>query len=118
MSIGDSGNWIEIAYGTSSGVVWVIVQHPEMVGSGPQLFQTFTVHHSPVTKIMLLEKHLISGECWARKTPLGEEIAGVCRSSTLCFPSLCRQQPRPDLDGDSFPQDDFCPSRLDAVGFL
>ncbi|TFJ99014.1 SH3KBP1-binding protein 1 [Platysternon megacephalum] len=40
----DSGNWIEIAYGTSSGTVRVIVQHPETVGSGPQLFQTFTVH--------------------------------------------------------------------------
>ncbi|KAG7261418.1 hypothetical protein CRUP_006282 [Coryphaenoides rupestris] len=56
-----SGNWIEIAYGTSSGAVRVIVQHPETVGSGPQLFQTFTVHRSPVTKIMLSEKHLVSG---------------------------------------------------------
>ncbi|XP_055992870.1 SH3KBP1-binding protein 1 [Sorex fumeus] len=56
----DSGNWVEIAYGTSSGGVRVIVQHPETVGSGPQLFQTFTVHRSPVTKIMLSEKHLIS----------------------------------------------------------
>lgn len=59
-----SGNWIEIAYGTSSGAVRVIVQHPETVGSGPQLFQTFTVHRSPVTKIMLSEKHLVSGEGW------------------------------------------------------
>lgn len=58
---GDSGNWIEIAYGTSSGVVRVIVQHPETVGSGLKLFQTFSVHRSPVTKIMLSEKHLISG---------------------------------------------------------
>ncbi|RXM28055.1 BTB/POZ domain-containing protein KCTD3 [Acipenser ruthenus] len=57
---GVSGNWIEIAYGTSSGTVRVIVQHPETVGSGPQLFQTFTVHRSPVTKIMLSEKHLVS----------------------------------------------------------
>uniref|UniRef100_A0A8D3D031 BTB/POZ domain-containing protein KCTD3 n=1 Tax=Scophthalmus maximus TaxID=52904 RepID=A0A8D3D031_SCOMX len=56
----DSGNWIEIAYGTSSGTVRVIVQHPETVGSGPQLFQTFSVHRSPVTQIMLSEKHLIS----------------------------------------------------------
>ncbi|XP_068088981.1 BTB/POZ domain-containing protein KCTD3 [Hyperolius riggenbachi] len=55
-----SGNWLEIAYGTSSGAVRVIVQHPETVGSGPQLFQTFTVHRSPVTKIMLSEKHLVS----------------------------------------------------------
>ncbi|OCT79417.1 hypothetical protein XELAEV_180262275mg, partial [Xenopus laevis] len=37
-----------------------IVQHPETVGSGPQLFQTFTVHRSSVTKIMLSEKHLVS----------------------------------------------------------
>ncbi|XP_060549726.1 SH3KBP1-binding protein 1 isoform X5 [Pantherophis guttatus] len=55
-----NGNWIEIAYGTSSGMVRVIVQHPETVGSGPQLFQTFAVHRSPVTKVMLSEKHLIS----------------------------------------------------------
>lgn len=40
----------------------MIVQHPETVGSGPQLFQTFTVHRSPVTKIMLSEKHLVSGK--------------------------------------------------------
>ncbi|XP_067874906.1 SH3KBP1-binding protein 1 [Heterodontus francisci] len=56
----DSGNWIEIAYGTSSGMVRVIVQHPETVGSGPQLFQTFSVHRSPITKITLSEKNLIS----------------------------------------------------------
>lgn len=58
------GNWIEIAYGTESGVVRIIVQHPETVyaaGHGPQLFQTFTVHRSPVIKVMLSEKHLISG---------------------------------------------------------
>ena len=58
------GNWIEIAYGTESGVVRIIVQHPETVyaaGHGPQLFQTFSVHRSPVIKVMLSEKHLISG---------------------------------------------------------
>lgn len=49
--VGVSGNWIEIAYGTSSGTVRVIVQHPETVGHGPQLFQTFTVHQSSVTKV-------------------------------------------------------------------
>lgn len=54
------GNWIEIAYGTSSGTVRVIVQHPETVGHGPQLFQTFTVHRSPVMKVVLSEKYLIS----------------------------------------------------------
>jgi hypothetical protein len=50
------GNWIEIAYGTSAGTVRVIVQHPETVGHGPQLFQTFTVHQSPVTKVMQPKK--------------------------------------------------------------
>lgn len=54
------GNWIEIAYGTSSGMVRVIVQHPETVGHGPQLFQTFTVHRSPVTRVTLSEKYLVS----------------------------------------------------------
>ena len=65
LTVGISGgNWIEIAYGTESGVVRIIVQHPETVyaaGHGPQLFQTFTVHRSPVVKVMLSEKHLISG---------------------------------------------------------
>jgi hypothetical protein len=54
------GNWIEIAYGTSSGTVRVIVQHPETVGHGPQLFQTYTVHTSPVTRVALTTSHLIS----------------------------------------------------------
>ncbi len=30
------------------------------VGHGPQLFQTFTVHRSPVTKVKLSEKYLVS----------------------------------------------------------
>eukprot|EP00095_Tigriopus_kingsejongensis_P002161 snap_masked-scaffold248_size238799-processed-gene-1.13 protein:Tk02161 transcript:snap_masked-scaffold248_size238799-processed-gene-1.13-mRNA-1 annotation:"btb poz domain-containing protein kctd3" len=55
-----SGNWIEIAYGTSSGIVRVIVQHPETVGHGPQLFQTFSVHRSPVMRVKLSEKFLVS----------------------------------------------------------
>ncbi|CAK9813428.1 BTB/POZ domain-containing protein KCTD3 [Anthophora quadrimaculata] len=54
------GNWIEIAYGTKSGSVRVIVQHPETVGHGPQLFQTFTVHQNSVTKVTLSEKYLVS----------------------------------------------------------
>ncbi|XP_023321940.1 BTB/POZ domain-containing protein KCTD3 [Eurytemora carolleeae] len=54
------GNWIEIAYGTSSGRVRVIVQHPETVGHGPQLFQTFTVHRYPVVNVTLSEKYLVS----------------------------------------------------------
>ena len=52
---------MEIAYGTNSGTVRVIVQHPETLGQGPQLFQTFTVHCSAVTKVMISEKHLVSG---------------------------------------------------------
>ena len=55
-----SGNWIEIAYGTSSGAVRVIVHHPETVGHGPQLFQTFTVHRSPILRVKLSEKLLVS----------------------------------------------------------
>ncbi|XP_066910884.1 BTB/POZ domain-containing protein KCTD3-like [Clytia hemisphaerica] len=54
------GNWIEIAYGTSSGAVRVIVHHPETVSSGPQLFQTFLVHRSSVNRVTLSEKQLIS----------------------------------------------------------
>lgn len=56
----NTGNWIEIAYGTSTGQVRVIVQHPETVGHGPQLFQTFSVHRGSVIKVMLTEKHLVS----------------------------------------------------------
>lgn len=78
-----SGNWIEIAYGTSSGAVRVIVQHPETVGSGPQLFQTFTVHRSPVTKIMLSEKHLVSGE---EVMTVGGKMRADC-----CFPTGCKR---------------------------
>lgn len=29
-----TGNWIEIAYGTSSGIIRIVVQHPETVGHG------------------------------------------------------------------------------------
>uniref|UniRef100_A0A1B0GD85 Uncharacterized protein n=1 Tax=Glossina morsitans morsitans TaxID=37546 RepID=A0A1B0GD85_GLOMM len=46
------GNWIEIAYGTKSGIICIIVQHPETAGHGPCLFKTFSVHQSPVTKVM------------------------------------------------------------------
>lgn len=55
--IGLCGNWIEIAYGTRGGSVRVIVQHPETVGHGPQLFQTFTVHQSPITKVRLSPRY-------------------------------------------------------------
>jgi len=38
----------------------VLVQHPETVGHGPQLFQTFKVHLNGIERIMLSEKYLIS----------------------------------------------------------
>jgi len=59
--MGFGGDWIEIAYGTSAGTVCIIVQHPETLGQGPQLFQTFSVHCSPVIRVMISEKHLVSG---------------------------------------------------------
>ena len=58
---GFNQQWIEIAYGTSSGSVKVIVQHPENVGQGPQVFDTFTVHTCSLSKVVLGEKHLVSG---------------------------------------------------------
>lgn len=56
----NTGNWIEIAYGTHTGQVRVIVQHPETVGHGPQLFQSFSVHRGAIVKVTLTEKHLVS----------------------------------------------------------
>lgn len=55
-----NGNWVEIAYGTRGGTVRVLVQHPETVGHGPQLFQTFKVHLNGIERVMLSEKYLIS----------------------------------------------------------
>ncbi|KAI0212391.1 BTB/POZ domain-containing protein KCTD3 [Lamellibrachia satsuma] len=54
-----SGKWIEIAYWTISGAAHVVLQQPESIGQGPQLFQTFSVHTSPITKVMLSSKHLV-----------------------------------------------------------
>ncbi|CDW56403.1 BTB [Trichuris trichiura] len=56
-----SGNWLEIAYGTSAGTVRIIAQHPETAGQPPKLFQTFTVHRSRVSRIALTTAYLISG---------------------------------------------------------
>ena len=39
----------------------MIVQHPENVGQGPQVFDTFTVHTCSLSKVVLGEKHLVSG---------------------------------------------------------
>ncbi|KAI0210108.1 BTB/POZ domain-containing protein KCTD3, partial [Lamellibrachia satsuma] len=37
---------------SKTGAVQVILQHPELVMQGPQLFQTFTIHTSCITKVM------------------------------------------------------------------
>ena len=58
---GSAQSWVEIAFGTKSGIVRVIVQHPENVGQGLQVFRTFVAHTCPVIKIVLGEKHLITG---------------------------------------------------------
>ena len=57
---GNNGNSIEIAYGCSNGLVRLIVQYPETVGQGPQLYQTFTMHTSPIVDILLNDKSLVS----------------------------------------------------------
>jgi len=53
-------NWLEIAYGTREGTVRVLLQQPETVGHGPQLYQTYKVHLNPIVNVMLSEKYLIS----------------------------------------------------------
>jgi hypothetical protein len=55
-----NGNSIEMAYGTKGGTVRVLIQHPETVGHGPQLFQTFKVHLGSISGVMLSDKYLIS----------------------------------------------------------
>ena len=58
----DAGQtWMEVAYGTDRGGVRVIVRHPENIGHTPQLFQSYNVHSNPVSKVVLGEKHLVSG---------------------------------------------------------
>ena len=54
------GRWLEVAYGTSSGKIRIVVQHPENFGHGLQIVQTLTVHTSQVSTVFLGEKHLIS----------------------------------------------------------
>lgn len=46
------------------------MQHPETVGHGPQLFQTFSVHQSPVTKVKQF------GESWDRDLFMTVAITG------------------------------------------
>ena len=52
---------MEVAYGTrAAGTVRVVV-HPENIGQAPQIFQTYSVHTCPIMRVVLGEKHLISG---------------------------------------------------------
>eukprot|EP00117_Sycon_ciliatum_P019405 scpid42805/ scgid2527/ BTB/POZ domain-containing protein KCTD3; Renal carcinoma antigen NY-REN-45 len=55
-----TANSLEIAYGTNNGNVRVIADHPETLGRGFQLLQTFTVHRSPITRVCLTERYLAS----------------------------------------------------------
>lgn len=52
---------MEVAYGTRAGKVRVVVRHPENIGQAPQIFQTYSVHTCPIMRVVLGEKHLISG---------------------------------------------------------
>ena len=58
---GSGQNWMEGAYGTRAGKVRVVVRHPENIGQAPQIFQTYSVHTCPIMRVVLGEKHLISG---------------------------------------------------------
>ena len=52
---------MEVAYGTQAGTVRVVVRHPENIGQAPQIFQSYNVHTCPIMRVVLGEKHLISG---------------------------------------------------------
>ncbi len=58
---GSGQNWMEVAYGTSAGTVRVVVRHPENIGQAPQIFQSYSVHTCPIMRVVLGERHLISG---------------------------------------------------------
>ena len=58
---GSMQNWMEVAYGTKEGSVRVVVRHPENIGQAPQIFQSYNVHTCPILRVVLGEKHLISG---------------------------------------------------------
>ena len=60
--LGSGQNWMEVAYGTQAGSVRVVVRHPENIGQAPQIYQSYSVHTCPILRVVLGEKHLISGE--------------------------------------------------------
>ena len=57
-----SQTFMEVAYGTRAGSVRHIVRHPENIGRAPQIFQSYNVHTCPILRVVLGEKHLISGK--------------------------------------------------------
>ena len=59
---GSDQNWMEVAYGTQAGAVRVVVRHPENIGQAPQIFQSYSVHTCPIMRVVLGERHLISGQ--------------------------------------------------------
>ena len=54
-------HFVELAYGTATGQIRLVILHPQSTGHTPVLFQTHSVHTAPVCSVMLSEKHLISG---------------------------------------------------------
>lgn len=85
------GNWIEIAYGTKNGFIRVIVQHPETVGHGPQLFQSFSVHTNQIVKVTLSENYLISvcSEYNHVRTWKVTRFRGMVSTQPGCLPKAC-----------------------------
>ncbi|XP_040566338.1 BTB/POZ domain-containing protein KCTD3 [Lepeophtheirus salmonis] len=56
----DNGNPCELAYGTSSGLIRIVVRYPHMNKYSSKLFLTLFAHRFPVTKVIITEKYLIS----------------------------------------------------------
>ena len=61
---------MEVAYGTSVGTVRVVVRHPENIGQAPQIFQSYSVHTCPILRVVLGERHLISGQTYCAFKPV------------------------------------------------
>ena len=73
---------MEVAYGTQLGRVVVVVRHPENIGQAPQVFQSYHVHTCPILRVVLGEKHLISGiHTWCMCV-----CVCVCVICTVCTP--------------------------------
>lgn len=78
-SVASSGQtWMEVAYGTQSGRVVVVVRHPENIGQAPQVFQSYHVHTCAILRVVLGEKHLISGMYVVDCPNLWTSIASSC----------------------------------------